>query len=138
MCDPTSICATTCTCTDPCALAAVTLAIRKASVWSVIVRCPTEESWLVVGEAFEMPTPAFRWNEFDRMAIKSAEGDAEWTTRVANFWSHHVPVAMDVESDYHVWLLRLPDGAIVHTFAPEWKYGGTVVAAARAILRESR
>ncbi|MCH9670792.1 MAG: hypothetical protein K0U93_05015 [Gammaproteobacteria bacterium] len=99
---------------------------------------PTEESWLVVGEAFEMPTPAFRWNEFDRMAIKSAEGDAEWTTRVTDFWSHHVPVAMDVESDYHVWLLRLPDGAIVHTFAPEWKYGGTVVAAARAILRESR
>ena len=89
---------------------------------------PTRQTWLIVGDMFEVEAPRFRWNEFELWALEWAEGDADYTAQVVDFWSRHIPVMVDVASDYDVWLLRYGDGVIVHTFAPEWEAGGTIVA----------
>ena len=63
----------------------------------------------------------FRWNEYELMAIETADGDTEGRAKVIAFWDRHLPFMLAVHSDYDYLAVRLEDGVVVHGCAPEWE-----------------
>jgi hypothetical protein len=90
-------------------------------------RChnPAENAWILTPSDFrKTDDEGFRWNEYELMALDSAQNDPAWQAEVRAFWNQHLPIMMAVHSDYDYLALRLaaPNfGAIVHGAALEWE-----------------
>ena len=84
-----------------------------------------ESVWLLTPKDFRPTEPdAFRWNEYEQMALETVPGNAAAQAAIRAFWNDHLPIVLAVHSDYDYVAVRLvePDaGSIVHGFAPEWE-----------------
>ncbi len=73
---------------------------------------------------------AFKWDEWERMSLDSAEGDADLIEQIRSFWDQHIPILHSVGSGQYEYLaLRLSGenaGAVVHGFEPEFEQADIV------------
>ncbi len=85
----------------------------------------TEDAWMLTPAEFRKTAAgAFRWNEYELMALEGAKDDPGLQSEVRAFWNEHLPIVLAVHSDYDYLAVRLaePDfGSIVHGYAPEWE-----------------
>ncbi len=101
-------------------------------VWGVlgqVRRCARtdDSSWLLGADDYTSTSSAFRWNEYEEMALDAAISDAD-RSAIRSFWDAHLPFLLAVHSDYDYLAIRVADGAIVHGFAPEWEQPEIVAA----------
>lgn len=84
-----------------------------------------EDAWMLTPAEFrKTDAEGFRWNEYELMALETAEGEPDRQSEVRAFWDDHLPIMMAVHSDYDYLAVRLAEpnvGSIVHGFAPEWE-----------------
>jgi hypothetical protein len=91
----------------------------------VVCHNANQTAWFLTPEDYAR-TPGgkgFAWNEFERMALESAETPEE-QRRVELFWDAHFPLMLAVHSDYDYLAVRVSGeavGSIVHGFAPYWE-----------------
>ncbi len=67
---------------------------------------------------------SFRWNEWERIGLEAAEGDAEMIEDIRRLWNLHLPIMSAVHSDYAYLAISLDPanyGAIVYGYAPEFE-----------------
>ena len=59
-----------------------------------------EQVWFLGSEDF-LDDSGDGWNFIEQQISRpSADGDEEWTAQVARFWEQHLPLALNVRSDY--------------------------------------
>ncbi len=49
---------------------------------------------------------AFRWDEWERMSLVAADGDADVVARVRDFWDSHLPFLLSVRDGYAYYAVR--------------------------------
>ena len=81
---------------------------------------PDETAWFFCEEDYRRQEEgAFRWDEIERISLEAAEPEEAGPIRA--FWDRHLPIFLSVSGDYQYCALRLPDGAVVQGFAPEFE-----------------
>jgi hypothetical protein len=86
-------------------------------------------AWVLTSADFHgAADTAFRWNEFELMALADADDDLAAQTEARQFWDKHFPFMIAVHSDYDFIAVRLDDLAIVHGCGPNWEETSTVAA----------
>lgn len=65
---------------------------------------------------------AFRWNEFELIALDAAEEaeNEEWQKDVREFWDNYIPIVMSVSGDYHYYAIGVRTGEIFEGREPEF------------------
>lgn len=108
-----------------------------------------ETAWLLCGSDYAgVSAAAFRWNEFELLALAAAEGDSDWQREIRSFWDRHFPIVLSVKKGYAYFALRLdgPDGgSVVHGYEPEFEetevvassFSEFLLAVARGALEDS-
>jgi len=98
-----------------------------------------ENAWFLTGQDYRRRTgSAFRWNEYEHMALESAEDEPECAA-IKSFWDGHFPLMLAVHSDYDYLALRLAGkkrGSIVHGYAPEWDEPSVIAPSFATFLKE--
>ena len=55
------------------------------------------------------------------LSLKCAEGDAEWTNKITDFWNNHLPIFLSVKDGYAYYAISMKDGSIVQGTEPEFE-----------------
>lgn len=81
-----------------------------------------ETIWFLCREDFEIQgDKVFQWNEWELISLESAQGDAEWTNEINEFWNYHLPIVMSVKDGYSYYAISVKDGSIVQGSEPEFE-----------------
>jgi hypothetical protein len=68
---------------------------------------PDERAWFVTEAEFAgRAASAFVWDEFERMSLSAANGDAALLATVKAFWTSHFPLMLSVKSGYAFFALE--------------------------------
>jgi len=103
-----------------------------------VCRNSEQNSWFLTADDFLRQAPAFRWNEYECMALETLTSPEE-RAAVTSFWDRHLPFMLAVHSDYDYLAMQVSGpakGAIVHGFAPEWEDPSVVAPSLSAFLRD--
>ncbi len=118
---------------------------RDSDVWQWITsfdRLITrdEKQWFLSHRDFiQASAPeAFAWNEYELMSLEAAEEDSDWKANICRFWDQHLPLYLDVRSDYRALVARIADGHAVGIFesmGPDFEEV-TLIADSIAVMRQ--
>jgi len=103
-----------------------------------VCRNSAQNSWFLTSNDFRNEAPAFRWNEYEWMALETLTAPEE-RAAVTSFWDRHLPFMLTVHSDYDYLAMQVSGparGAIVHGSAPEWEDTSVVAPSLSAFLRD--
>ncbi len=90
---------------------------------------PDDMVWFLCPEDFAARSgAAFSWNEWERLSLECAEGDAGWQAEIRRFWDGHLPIVMSVKGGYSYYAIAMEDGSVVHGTEPEFEARETVAA----------
>ncbi len=65
---------------------------------------------------------AFTWNEFEKMSLEAAEGDAGWQKEIEEWWQDKLPILMSVGSGYSYYAIDIVNGGkIINGYEPEFE-----------------
>ena len=64
----------------------------------------------------------FKWNEFEKMSLEAAEGDAKWQKEIEEWWQDKLPVLMSVGNGYSYYAIDTGNGGkIISGYEPEFE-----------------
>lgn len=85
---------------------------------------PDETQWLLAPADFD-PREHHAWthDEWERLSLNSANGNATLITEIKRFWDAHLPICLGVGGEYSYYALRVGDGsgAVVSGRGPEFE-----------------
>lgn len=83
---------------------------------------PDEKSWFLCCPDYnESGQSAYRWNEWEILALEATGSDRKWQTEIKRFWDSHLPFFLSVGQGYAFFAIRLSDGAVVMGREPEFE-----------------
>ena len=84
--------------------------------------CSDETEWFLCADDFDSKAhTAWQWNEWEVLSLKCAEGDAEWTNKITDFWNNHLPIFLSVKDGYAYYPISMKDGSIVQGTEQEFE-----------------
>lgn len=84
-----------------------------------------ETTWFLCAEDYDSRLDhAWQWNEWEKLSLKSAEGDRAWEDEIRAFWDRHLPIVMSLKNGYSYYAISMEDGAVVYGAEPEFEECG--------------
>ena len=81
-----------------------------------------ETTWFLCAEDYDTRLDhAWRWNEWEMLSLKSAEGDDVWADEIKVFWNKHLPIVMSVRDSYAYYAISVEDGSVIYGAEPEFE-----------------
>lgn len=78
--------------------------------------------WFLTAENyFAKDEDEWSYNEFEHISLQAADGDADWTRNVCEFWNTHFPILLSVKYGYEYYAINMEDGSIVCGSEPEFE-----------------
>jgi len=84
---------------------------------------PNKKFWFLCEDDYRGKSDsAFSWNEFELIALESAENDLQWQNEIKSFWDRFFPICISVNSGYAFYAIdTLVDvGFVRYGFEPEF------------------
>lgn len=81
-----------------------------------------EMVWFLCAEDYNISfCHAWRWNEWEELSLKAAEGDEDWSNEIRAFWDDHLPIILSLRDGYAYYAISMEDGSVVYGTEPEFE-----------------
>lgn len=95
-----------------------------------------ETTWFLCAEDYDTRLDhAWRWNEWELLSLKNAEGDDVWADEIRAFWDGHLPIVLSVGDSYSYYAISMEDGSVVYGTEPEFEACGEAAGSFAEFLK---
>lgn len=109
---------------------------RKLVEETMAAVSPSDTAWLLTGRDYSNTSDsAYAWDEWERQSLDAAADDAEWQSRIREFWNTHLPIMLSTKSGYGYLAIEYPTLKIVAGNEPEYEETVDIAESIGGMLR---
>lgn len=97
--------------------------IELLKIFKRIISPDEKMCFLCCDEYNEESDLAFKWNEFERLSLESAQEDHEWQAEITEWWDSKFPIIISVKDGYSYYAIDMKEnrGKVVKGEEPEFE-----------------